>query len=111
MENEPLTEDWLGVFIQWSFFFYIVAILLLPGFLFMRVAKRHNRSGWVYFPLGLAVGFGSFRLSSLLLSIVRDSVQSEIIKKSLSWIVFLLALLFILISVRILKYIFSRNSI
>jgi hypothetical protein len=44
------------VFIQWAFFFELVALFLLPAFRFRKIALQYGKKGWQYFLFGLGLG-------------------------------------------------------
>lgn len=57
MEKPIVIEpDYWGVLVQWVVFFGFFAILILPAFLYKKLARRFNKKGWLYFIWGLAVG-------------------------------------------------------
>lgn len=53
-----MEPDYLAVLYQWLFFFAIVGILLYPAFSLRRIAKQNGKKGWLFFLVGLAIGFG-----------------------------------------------------
>jgi hypothetical protein len=115
MANEPITEDYLGVLIQWAFLFGIIAVWLVPAFLFKDLAKRYNKSAWLFFFVGLAVGFVCFQISALVIKVASDLLQAETTSKDsgsfiLSSMIFVIALLLIWGSVVVLKQILRRGD-
>jgi hypothetical protein len=50
---------------QWLFFFAILSIILVPAFLFRKIAIRNNKKGWMAFVLGLAIGGVALQIGRL----------------------------------------------
>ena len=74
MEYNVIEPDWQAVLIQWLLLFAIIAMCLIPAFLFRKLAKKYNRKGWLYFIVGLAVPLTSLYLTGLILRSVRTYV-------------------------------------
>ena len=116
MANEPLTEDYLGILTQWVFFFGIIGIWLTPAFLFKDVAKRHNKSVWLFFIIGLAVGFVCFQISVFVMYVTKDLFQGEVDSHGpianyiYPAMLLIIALLLIWGAVTILRTILERTS-
>ena len=56
MENQVIIEeDWMGVLIQWLFLFALLALIYFVGWLFGRLARKHEKQGWLYTIIGIAL--------------------------------------------------------
>jgi hypothetical protein len=57
MENATVIEpDYWGALVQWVLFFGFFTILILPAFLYKKLARRFNKKEWLYFVWGIPVG-------------------------------------------------------
>jgi hypothetical protein len=111
MENQIILEDdYLGVLIQWLFFFGIFTVWLLPAFLFRSLSRRYNKKGWLYFIIGLGVGIASFYLAVLLMLGVKTLFSSEVIHNYLSVVLFIVAFSFVWLAFRFLKNTLLKNG-
>ncbi|MGC3944682.1 MAG: hypothetical protein QM762_09195 [Chryseolinea sp.] len=78
MDNpKVLTEDWTGVLIQWALFFGLMSIIFFPAFKFRNLARAYNQKGWVYFIVGLGIGFAALNLGHLLIIPLKGFVVKE----------------------------------
>ena len=110
MENENLTTPgFQGTFIQLALFLGLVATWLIPAFLFKNVAKRYNKKGWIYFIIGLGVGMLTMSITAAVMQGVRDFIGAERALPYLIGLFFILPFLFIYMSLRFLKFSFTRS--
>lgn len=52
-----------AIFTQWLIFFVAIATVLVPAFLFRKIALQRNKKGWLYFIAGMGIGFFCLPLS------------------------------------------------
>jgi hypothetical protein len=96
MENEPVTIDWIGVALQWGFFFSFLAILFVPAFLFRNLARRNGKSGVAYFFVGLGVAGGCFGVSTgVVTTITRFIVWQDEIRWIMLFVLYFLTALLV----------------
>lgn len=50
-------NNFLSYLGTWVLFFVLVSYFMLPALLFQKIARRHNKNGWVFLLAGLVVGF------------------------------------------------------
>ena len=58
----------LAIITQWLIFFVAIATVLVPAFLFRKIALKRNKKGWLYFFAGMGVGILCVPLSRFLAS-------------------------------------------
>lgn len=58
-------NSFYSVTVQWMFFFGLVLLILLPGLFLRQVAKKKNKSGWLYFAVGICLSFFGMSLARL----------------------------------------------
>jgi len=104
------TINWIEVTIQWIFFFALLSIFLYPAFTFKNLAKLHNRKGWVYFIVGLAVGIVGFNLGHVVVFPLRYYVVPKEYVTYLSLVLFLSAYLFYRFSFKYLDQYFTKSK-
>jgi len=68
---------WVSLLLQWVFLFAILTMLFFPAFRFRKLARAHNKKGWVYFVVGLGVGIVALQLGNLVLFCLRYLKPSE----------------------------------
>jgi hypothetical protein len=102
--------DWPNILLQWGFLFAVLTVFLIPAFKFKNLAREYDRAGWVYFFLGLIVGFVGFNLGQVVAWPLRYYVVPPEYVVYLSPVLFLSAYLFYRVSYKFLKSYFSRSS-
>ena len=102
--------DYSAVAVQWLFFFGLLTMWLLPGFLFKKLALKYNRIGWVYFLIGIVVGINLSQLSIRIVHGLWSAVFSQEEGVYFLPLYFLIALVFIWLAYKILEKLFSRFS-
>jgi hypothetical protein len=77
--NQPtiIEDDYLGALLQWVVFFGFVSILILPALLYKKVAKKFNKKGWLYFIIGLVVGFIGLSVVQLYARVVKQLASPD----------------------------------
>jgi Na+/proline symporter len=96
-------EQYLAVLLQWLIFFGLLSVWILPAFLFRNFAKRNNRKGWVYFIIGLAVGFVGLSLGSLMLRVLTPFLPPTETSPYFILVIFLIGYSFNFLAFQILK--------
>jgi hypothetical protein len=110
MENENLPSiDWIEILKQWAFFFALMTAFFFPAFKFRNLAREHNKTGWVYFIVGLAVGIFGFNLGHLVLFPLRYWLVPQEYVVYLISLLFLSAYFFYKLSYKFLKSYFTRS--
>lgn len=83
-----MKPDYVAVLYQWLFLFALLGIFLFPAFRLKRIAKASGRKGWLYFLLGLGVGFLAMVVNRILGGFLRQVPLGESLSEYL-WIPFL----------------------
>lgn len=91
MEANP----YYAVAIQWMFFFGLVLLILLPGLFLRQVAKRMNKSGWLYFGAGIGLSFAGMLLARMAVETLKRLTESPQNAAYLGVVYFVLSILFI----------------
>ena len=91
---------YLQVLIQWLFFFALVSIVLLPAFLFRKIATRNNKKGWQYFLIGLAIGGLALEIGRLAVFLVLQSGIPEEYKPYLALVMFVIGYAIVIAAVK-----------
>ena len=108
-----IEPDYWGVLVQWVVLFGFLMIIILPGFLYKKLAKRFNKKGPLYFILGLGVGvvgLGVVHLYARLVNNFFSPYLSE--KEKYPWLLsmYLLGYLFVWAAYRLTLAFFIKQE-
>lgn len=89
------SPSYYAVALQWMFFFGLVFMILLPALFLRQVAKRKNKSGWLYFVAGIFLAFFGMVLARVVIEAWKLLNASEQNAAYLGIVYFALSILFI----------------
>jgi len=95
-------ENESSVFIQWLFAFGMATVFVIPAFLLRNFARRNNREGWVYFLVGLFIGFVGLELGKFAVLTLKPMLQRES-ERYLGIVLFVVAYLFTHLALRVVR--------
>ena len=87
---------------QWLFALGVVTVFLIPAFLLRNFANRNNKEGWVYFLVGLFIGFLGFELGKLVAHVLKPMIERES-ERYLGIFMFVVAYSFTYLAVRVVR--------
>jgi hypothetical protein len=97
------TPSFYAVAIQWTLFFGLVLLIMLPALFLRLAAKKKNKSGWLYFAAGIFVAIFGMMLARLAMEALRLLNESQPNAPYLGIAYFLLSILFIYAGYAVLK--------
>lgn len=98
MQNEHDSS----VLMQWLFAIGVATVFVIPAFLLRNFARRNNREGWVYFLVGLFIGFLGLELGKLAVHVLKPIIQKESVPY-LGIVMFVVAYLFTYLALRLVR--------
>ncbi len=69
-------NNFLSYLGTWLLFFVLVSYFMLPALLFQKIARRHNKKGWVFLLVGLFVGFLVVQIGTVVRLLLTPSLRS-----------------------------------
>jgi hypothetical protein len=96
-------NSYYAVAVQLILFFGLVVLILLPGLFLRQIAKKKNKSGWLYFAAGIGVSVFGIALARLAMEALRLLNESPPNVLYLGVIYFVLAILFICTGYAVLR--------
>jgi len=95
--------DWIGMLLNWVFFFGLVTVIIFPAMKFQNLAKRHGQKGWLFFIAGFGVGLLGLTLGRMFMSWVSTWVVPGYHSYLLASLFFIPPIIIYLIFYRVLK--------
>lgn len=86
----------LAIFTQWLIFSVAIATVLVPAFVFRKIALKRNKKPWLYFLAGMGIGLACLPLSRLLAAWM---MQLDVIPSDGSYVSGVLAFLVVPVAV------------
>jgi Kef-type K+ transport system membrane component KefB len=103
MKPEYMDTSYYAVTIQWMLFLGLVLLIMLPALFLRLLAKRKNKSGWLYFAAGICVAIFGMVLARLAVECLKLLNESEQNAPYLGIVYFALSILFIYTGYAVLR--------
>lgn len=111
MENpNVVSPDYFMLLLQWLFLFALIAMFLVPAYLFRNLARKYNKKGWVYFIYGLVVGVVAFNIFQLVGLVIKQFYTFENGSYTAVGVMYLAAVLLIWGAYKVLQTILIREK-
>jgi hypothetical protein len=84
-----MKPDYLQVLYIWLLFFAVIGMIAFPAFRLKRIAKNNGKKGWVFFLVGMSVGFGAILVNRLIAYLINEiGIANDL--RSYLWIPYLI---------------------
>jgi uncharacterized membrane protein len=87
-----METQYTQIFMQWAFLFALIALMVVPAIKFRKIALRNDKKGWLYFLIGLLVGFLAIQCSRLLTLSMPESREEYKIALTLAFLAIAVAI-------------------
>jgi hypothetical protein len=103
----PSLSDML---IQWLFLFGWLSILLFPALRFRRIAMENGRKGWVFFIVGVVIGYLILQVATLPMICLKPLPKVQQFSQYLFVVMFAASYLLIFAAERVVRRFISVNK-
>lgn len=108
-----IEPDYWGVLVQWGVLFGLLMVVILPAFLYKKLARTFNKNAWLYFLLGLLVGFVALGIVHLYARLIHYFLSPNLSEGSrYSWLLsmYVLGYLLVWVAYRLLLAFFVKQK-